>query len=418
MVNLGNDIPDWDKTFIARWQAAIKREFGSGTTASHKLSTVGINPTTVKAWFNKGGRPTVANLCLVARAARDPSSFMVEVFGDEPWARELGVALQRRRLSCAELAFAACQVSSGDDPKEVILALSGPVRRYRYVTDIGVTTAPERCPDEAAGRALGAAANSIEEPVSEHVMHDRGWILIEDGEDSAPIIRCNAISVSDAACDALLSTLENEALRSGAILRVFITDWVNFPCANLYQILSELARIREIRRHIGDSDVDAGDDGAPSRLTTGSSRLRLSDAPPSGAAFLRVWQETGGIIDTDLIHRIEQSNLFELGGIFGVQDHQFRVGFVGPKLRLPVGLTREKITGHDLLEIQPSSGFGTMVASHFALAARERSPVVHLVRVTRQRSYRRVSFPIFDHRGRKVVAIIGFSDARNTETQA
>jgi len=418
MVSLGNDIPDWDKTFIARWQAAIKREFGSGAIASHKLSTVGINPTTVKAWLNKGGRPTVANLCLVARAAHDPSSFMVEVFGDEPWARELGVALQRRRLSDAELAFAACQASGGDDPKEVILALSGPVRRYRYVTDKGLMTAPDRDPDEAAIHALGTEAGDIEKPVSEHVIHDRGWILIEDGEDGAPIIRCNAISVSHEACDVLLTTLENEALRSGAVLRVFITDWVNFPCATLYQITAELSRIREIRRHVGDSDVKADDGGSPSPATAGSSRLRLSDAPPSGAAFLRVWQETGGIVDADLIHKIEQMNLFELGGIFGVQDHQFRVGFVGPKLRLPVGLTRERITGLDLLEIQPSKGFGAMVASHFALAARERLPVVHLVRVTRQRSYRRVSFPIFDHRGRKVVAIIGFSDARNTETQA
>ncbi|MQX37524.1 hypothetical protein [Roseospira navarrensis] len=411
-----NDIPDWDKTFTARWQAAIKREFGSGNVAAHKLSREGINPTTVKSWFKNGGRPTVANLCLVARAARDPSAFMVEVCGDEPWARELGVAVQRRRLASAELSFMAARAPVQTDPGVVIRALTGPVRRYRLVTETGQVSPSADCPEEAA-LSFVDLDSALRTPAVDHVLRTRGWVLIEeeDGDDQPLIVRCDALSVAAGACEALIDVLERELPRAGAVLRVFITDWVDFPCANLYQLATELERIRQIQAFCSAADAGASQTVRFDGMSPGSERRSLDEIPQSGRAFMRIWKESGGIVDSDLIQRVEQSALFDMGGVFGVQDQRFRVAYVGPKLRLPVGMTRERITGHDLLEIQPSSGFGAMVASHYALAARERAPVVHLVRVTRQRSYRRVSYPIFDPRGRKVVAIIGFSDARNTE---
>ncbi|KAA5605773.1 hypothetical protein F1188_09135 [Roseospira marina] len=357
----------------------------------------------------------MANLCLVARAASDPAAFMVEVFGDEPWARELGVAVQRRRLSEAELAlFASRSEGVRRDPVDVLRSLTGPVRRFRYATDGGVVTAPHPCPEEAALRLLGIP-EGMNQPASEHAMRDLGWILIEDGDHAPLMIHCNAVAVSDGACESLMAWLDREMPSGGATLRVFITDWVDFHCSTRYQILSELNRVREIRHHITQADRAIDRSGDSARNVTVSERLGLSEAPASGAAFLSIWREAGGIVDSELIHRVIQASLFELGGVFGVKDHQFRVEFVGAKLRLPQGMTRDQIMGHDLLEIQPSRGFGTMVASHFALAAHERAPVVHFVRVAGRRPYRRVSFPIFDRWGRKVVAIIGFSDARNTE---
>jgi len=411
MTDTDKDIPNWDKTFIARWQAAIKREFGLGAVAAHRLSAVGINPTTVKAWFNKGGRPTVANLCLVARAASDPSAFIVEVCGDEPWARELGVALQRRRLKDAEVALAACQGSDRGSPVDIIQALAGPQRRYRYITDTGVVTPPESSPERAAARLMGGARETWRGSAAEHAMARLGWILIEDGGEVPCIVRCHAVAVSDAACQALIDVMEADLPRHGCLLRVFMIDWVDFPCATLFQLGSELARVREVRGYVtGDMAVLQG-----SADRAQAERRSLSEVPRSGAEFAKLWTETGGVVDAGMIQRLQDARLFDLGGIFGIQDQQFRVGFVGHKLRMPTGMTRERMIGHNLLEIQPSRGFGAMVASHFTLAAYERAPVVHLVRVTSRRSYRRVSFPIFDPRGRKVVAIIGFSDARITE---
>lgn len=414
MAGPDKDISDWDKTFTARWQAAIRREFGSGGAAAYKLSEAGINPATLKAWFNKGGRPTVANLCLVARAARDPSAFIVEVCGDEPWARELGVSLQRRRLKDAEVAVEACHVANRGTPVDVIRALSGPMRRYRYVTDTGVMTPAETCPDQAALRMVGLR-KSFEGTASDYVMARLGWILVEDGGDAPVVIQCHAMSVSDTACQALIAAMEAEVPRHGAVLRVLMIDWVEFPCATVFQLHFELARTREVRGYLNGDSLAPSSTAAAAGDRVASERRGLAEVPPSGAEFARLWAETGGVVGPDMIHRLQGSRMFDLGGIFGVEDHQFRVGYVGPKLRMPAGMTRERMIGHNLLEIQASRGFGAMVASHYTLAAYERSPVVHLVRVTSRRSYRRVSFPIFEPRARKVVAIIGFSDARITE---
>ncbi|MBB4285824.1 hypothetical protein [Roseospira goensis] len=412
MPDPGKDISDWDKTFTARWQAALKREFGTGNVAAHKLSACGLNPATVKSWIRKGGHPTIANLCLVARAAEDPSAFIVDVCGDEPWARELGVALQRRRMGSAEMALAVCRAGLADTPTEVLRVMAGPVRSYRYVTDEGTVTQSLDCPEEGARVMLGMKVT--EGATADYVMRNMGWILLEEAADQPAVVHCYGLWVADAACNALVDLLEQEMPRQGAELRVFITDWVAMPCATLYQLAAELQRVRQMRRHAVD-DARVGLAPEPAGTPT-SERRALMEAPPSGGAFLRLWEQTGGVIDAALIHRIESSDLFDLGGVYGIQDHHFRVAYVGPKLRLPVGVTRERVTGLDVLEVQASRGYGAMLAAHFALAAHERAPVVHLVRVTSQRSYRRVSFPVFDHRGRKVVAVIGFSDARNTES--
>jgi hypothetical protein len=242
-----------------------------------------------------------------------------------------------------------------------------------------------------------------------------GWIQVEDGGDAPVVVRCHAMSVSDGACAAVLDALEGEGSRNGALLRVFLIDWVDFPCATLYQLRSELSRVREVRCHLtGERPAVQGSDSLPGDRIEAERRSQ-AEQPPSGYEFATLWAETGGVIEPDVVQRLQDARMFDLGAIYGVQDQEFRVGYVGESLRMPTGVTRDRVIGHNLLDIQPSRGFGMMVASHFTLAAYERSPVVHLVRVTSRRSYRRVSFPIFEPRARKVVAIIGFSDARNTE---
>ncbi|SDD79593.1 hypothetical protein [Rhodospira trueperi] len=405
------DISDWDKTFTQRWQAALKREFGTGNVAAHRLSQAGINPSTVKAWLSKGGHPTIANLCLVARAARDPTAFIVEVCGDEPWARELGVTLQRRRLEDAEVALSICQAGGGEDPVQVIRALAGTSRQYRFVTDTGTVTQPLVSPEDGVRRMLGMTV--IDQPVTEYVIRDLGWIIIEEAADQPLVVHCHAIMVSDHACDSLMSWLDQNVPRLGVVMRVFITGWASFCCANLWQVWAELTRIKQMRAfslEAGRDDVD----GAANANTVRSERRNLQEAPAGGAQFYTIWEQTGGIVDDATIQNIADTSLFDLAGIYGMQDQQFRVGFVGPHQRIPVGVTRKTLIGRNLLEVNASQGLGAMITAHFALAAHERTPLVHRIRLPGSWSYRRVSFPIFDHSGRKIIAVIGFTDARAT----
>lgn len=408
MPNTEKDIPDWDKVFTDRWRAAIKREFGSGNVAAHRLAGAGVNPATVKAWITKGGRPTIANLCLVARAARDPSAFIVEVCGDEPWARELAVALQRRRLGDAELALTVSEARLDGDPLQVLRALAGPRRHYRFVTDTGAITQPLASPEEGARRMLGMVVPV--HPTADHILRDMGWIMIEEAAEQPLVIHCHGIMVSDQACRGVMAWLEQNVPVLGAVVRVFVTDWVSLPCANLYQVGAELARIRDMR----DFSLDlarGGRDGPGAGHRPHAERRNLTEAPAAGAHFYSIWEQAGGVVDDAMLQNLTSASLFDLSGLYGMRDSRFRVGFVGPYLRLPAGLTRERITGHDVLEIQASQGFGAMFAAHFALAAYERAPVVHRVYLPGQPAYRRVSFPIFGHRDRKVLAVIGFSDA-------
>lgn len=423
MSTFEKDISDWDKTFIGRWQAAIKREFGSGGVAAHKLAGAGVNPTTVKSWITKGGRPTIANLCLVARASRDPSAFIVEVCGDEPWARELGVALQRRRLCDAELALNMSSAAADQDAVGVLNALAGPRRRYRFATDAGDLTSAFPCPDTAVRHLCGGAVAETAATAADHIMRTQGWILVEEADTHPLIVRCHALAVSERACETLMDWLGTALPRQGFLLRVFITDWVDMPCATLFQFGAELDRVRDLRDHGRDIAAPRGGPSADHRKGNGATqgamdfrphaeRVSMAETPDAGLAFQAVWDLTGGIVDNELMHNIRHSSLFEMGGVYGVQDQHFRVGYVGQRLRLPEGMTRERILGHNILEIQASRGFGTMIAAHFGLAAAERQPVVHRVHVASQRSYHRVSFPVFDHGGRRVVAVVGLSDAR------
>lgn len=498
------DISEWDKRFSARWREAFVREFGIGKVAAQQLADLDIHPTTIKSWTSKGGRPTVANLCLVARKARDPSAFIAEVCADELWARELAVAVQRRRLGDAEAALAACRAEGdGNDPVGVIRQFAGPPRAVWLIDDQGHMRLVTKGPEAEAQRIQGAWNG--EGSALDTLLRDRGWVMVEQDEDQPPVIQCHAVSGSARAFDVLMAWLEQTHPTQGFILRVFIIDWVDIPCASLYQLQGELDRLQHMKALVaadrwrtggplvgteegnatdavsgespaapsparvdGDSpDVPVSpEDPAPSsgvaaddasldiherlddflptiigdaefrrqlspwprwRLAAvardqnanqpapTSERIVLDEAPHEGHDFWNLWRECGGVVGNDMIQNLKHSRLFDLVGIYGVLDHQFRVGFVGPQLRLPVGMTREKVTGHDILEIQAPRGYGLLIASHFALAAHERVPVVHRIRVTHRRSYRRVSFPIFDHRGRRVVAIIGFSDARITE---
>lgn len=495
---------EWDKRFAVRWREAFIREFGTGKVAAQQLSDLGIHPTTIKTWTSKGGRPTVANLCLVARKARDPSAFIAEICADELWARELAVAVQRRRLGDAEAALAACRTQGDQDPLGVIRRFVGPARAIWLLDDQGRMTLATQGPDAEAQRILGGDWDG-EGTALDSLLRNRGWVLIEQDEDQPPVIHCHAVSASARAFDALMTWLEQEPRTQGMVLRVFIIDWVDVPCSSLYQLQGELDRVQHMQaaiardRWAADATMESGDGSCPDSASTqapsavidpegdpgldprikdgvvedgvagdrrndgsglvasqelvpltggglslttptrvlsslprwrvaafpedrdgglpgpDSERLSLEDAPRDGHAFWTLWRQCGGIVGGEMIHNLETSRMFDLVGIYGVLDQQFRVGFVGTRLRLPVGMTREKITGHDILEIQAPSGYGPLIASNFALAAHERIPVVHRIRVTSRRSYRRVSFPIFDHRGRRVVAIIGFSDARITE---
>ncbi len=419
-------IPDWDKTFIDRWRKAITREFGSGKVAAHRLAQVGLKPATVKAWLaNQGGRPTIANLCLVARAARDPSSFMVEVCGEEPWALELGVAVQRRRLRSAKTALDRWVHSDTQNAGAALRALTGPPRGYWFITDNGVMTNRVSCPEQAATALLDADLNgrarrspALAAGLGEAVdtaLSDLGWILIEETADDPLIVRCHAIRVSDRAGAALARWLQQdwpqqERSARGVVVRTFLTGWVDLPCATAYQVSAELDRLRMVRAHARarGGASSSGDVGAGGLM---SERLALEQAPAEARDLHRIWSETGGILDERLLTAMDSQRGLETACICGVRGSRLAVSYVGPRLRLPEGLTRERALGMDLLEIHPERGFGAMVAAHYAVCAHERRPIVHHVSVNRQRDYRRIALPLFNPSGRSIVGVRGESKA-------
>jgi hypothetical protein len=412
-------IPLWDKTFIDRWRNAIKREFGSGKVAAHRLAAAGLNPTTVQSWLTRGGRPTIANLCLVARAARDPSSFMVEVCGDEPWALELGVAVQRRRLRSAEDLLRR-RADAIDGPSGVLRGLAGPGTSYRFVTDSGVMTQPAACPEQIAHALLGpdetwsdrraSPLGSGLGPLVETVLAALGWILLEQAEGQPLVIRCHAVRVSDRATAMLSRWLEQAPTPGGVVVCSFLAGWVEMPCASSYQVAAELARLRRVRDY-----AQGRHDGGAAAIR--AERLALSDAPPEATAIHRLWSEAGGILDPAFMGALDQQSGVETCGIYGVRDGRFEVTYLGSRLRMPDGLTRETALGRDLLDIQPERGFGAMVAAHSSVCAHERRPIVHRVQPAPGRDYRRLALPLFDPSGRRVVAVMGVSDARVANEQ-
>lgn len=416
MADKAKDTSDWDRAFAVRWRDAIKREFGTGNVAAHRLAQAGLNPATVKAWTSKGGCPTMANLCLVARAARDPSAFIVEVCGDEPWAQELAVGLQRRRLDEAEKALAITQASHGSDALGVLRQLAGPRRSYWYATDARTLTAPQPCAD-AAARPVVVACPPGAGSLADCALRQQGWILIEASDDRPLIATLNVLSVTDGAIDAVLDWLRAEPPRAGLLLRMFLTDWVDAPCATLVQIEAELQRVRILRDH---ADRATADDPAPSDepYANGptSEQRPLDEAPQAGSVFHTVWARTGGVVDAELLHNLRETALFDMCGVYAVWDGRFRVSYVGPSLRLPHGVQHDRVIGQDVLDIQGDRGFGPMIAAHFAKAAEDCQPLVHKVQMAPQRDYRRISFPMFGPNGRTVVGVIGFSDARRPST--
>lgn len=414
------DIPDWDKTFVDRWRFAIRREFGSGKVAAHRLAQVGLKPATVKAWLaDQGGRPTIANLCLVARAARDPSAFIVEVCGEEPWALELGVAVQRRRLQSAEQAFSRWEQAEGQTPGSILRSLAGPPRVFRFVTDTGVVTNGVSCPDQAATALLGPDLEGRPKRDSalstglglavDSALSDFGWILVEETPDQPLVLRCHAIRVNDRAGSALRRWLQSERGGRGVIVRTFLAGWVDLTCATVYQVAAELDRLQMVRAHAHGRKAEGAGHG-PRHLR--AERLSLNEAPPAARGVHQVWTETGGILDDRLMDAVERQQGLETATIYGLRDARMVVSYVGSRLRLPEGLTRDRALGLDILEIQPERGFGAMIAAHYAVCAQERRPVVHHVVVNSQRSYRRLALPLFDPSGRTINALLGVSDAR------